>query len=818
MKKVILFYLGLIMLICFQNLQASQQKTEQDTTASTAPRPINLVDVNYEIERVNKTFTKIESELGLNARFMEIKSELAAYRLFLENEATDFKAYNPYNLSKYFLESTYRTWGGFSLKLAGWQSEINSMFKTTQDKITLTEKISKIWLLTLESEEFANEPGEIKSRVRAIIERTNEIKSKLEDQRRQYVVLEDEITDLTSFCDNIIRQVSTIQQDLRDSLFIAVSPVLWRVKVKKSDVSPVAVKLNKSKHENVKTIKNYIGSTNLNSIWFAAFAIIILFFLIRNRYRKLNLDDSEPGKKIIDRILMKYPWFSLFTLLLAAIHLIFPYKPLLTAHIISLVLLINMMFILSGFINQRSRLFILKIILLSVVNNLEIVFWYFGSLARYYILFESLAGVFLMLPYLTPLYWKDFKKSEIDHKRSGVLALASFILYFTSLFANFFGYLDLAVLFVKAGVQVPGITIILYGLYKILMAIIITLIKIGKAGKNRLLDKYWDNLEKRSTQILFGIVIFYWFFLLTASFEVSRVVFDGITDFFVQERSVGTLDITIGSILLLVIILLVTFIISGLLKVLIEEIIFKGNTLPRGVAAAISVTIRYFIIILGFMFALSSAGIELGKFSLLAGALGVGIGFGLQNIVNNFISGLILVYERPIQVGDTIEVESLLGQVNRIGVRSSNVRTYDGAEVVVPNGNLISNQLINWTLSDNKRRIDFRIGASYGSDPNQVIEILERVALENKDTLKYPEPRALFDEFGESSLNFRLLFWVPYDIGLGTKSDIAIAIYNKFKENKIEIPFPQVDLHVKEGNVSSSTNTDIPGIEKKGHL
>ncbi len=232
--------------------------------------------------------------------------------------------------------------------------------------------------------------------------------------------------------------------------------------------------------------------------------------------------------------------------------------------------------------------------------------------------------------------------------------------------------------------------------------------------------------------------------------------------------------------------------------------LFGSSKLPRGVPAAISVTIRYFLVILGVMFALSAAGIDLGKFGILAGALGVGIGFGLQNIVNNFISGLILVYERPLQVGDTIEVENLLGQVNRIGIRSSNVRTYDGAEVLVPNGNLISNQLINWTLSDNKRRIEIKVGISYGSDPNIVLKILEKVAMENEDTLKDPPPRALFEDFGESSLNFRLLFWVPYDIGIGTKSDVAIGIFNKFKENNIEIPFPQVDLHVKENKEKSA--------------
>jgi len=347
-------------------------------------------------------------------------------------------------------------------------------------------------------------------------------------------------------------------------------------------------------------------------------------------------------------------------------------------------------------------------------------------------------------------------------------------------------------------VHVPAISIILFGLYKILEVVIKSLVRIGKESKSNVLANYWDNIEKRAVQILSVFGIYYWFVLFMVAFEVSRSVFDSISDFFTQERSVGTLNITIGGIFAMIIILLITVIISRFLKFIIEDISLKRAKLPRGVPAAISVTIRYFLIVLGVMFALSAAGIELGKFSLLAGALGVGIGFGLQNIVNNFISGLILIYERPLQVGDTIEVENLLGQVNRIGIRSSNVKTYDGAEVVVPNGNLISNQLINWTLSDNKRRIDFRVGVSYGSDPNQVLEILEQVAKENEDTLKDPSPKALFDEFGDSSLNFRLLYWVPYDIGIGTKSDVAIAIFNKFKENDIEIPFPQVDLHMKE--------------------
>jgi len=163
-----------------------------------------------------------------------------------------------------------------------------------------------------------------------------------------------------------------------------------------------------------------------------------------------------------------------------------------------------------------------------------------------------------------------------------------------------------------------------------------------------------------------------------------------ILDFLDHGWEIGTMAISVGEILSFILILVFSFGLASFIKVIVEDEFLVRTNLPKGVPAAISVTIRYFIIVLGIAMALSSAGIDLGKFGLLAGALGVGIGFGLQNIIGNFISGLILVYERPVNVGDTVEVESLMGIVNRIGVRSSNVRTFDGAEVIVPNANLIS--------------------------------------------------------------------------------------------------------------------------------
>ena len=175
----------------------------------------------------------------------------------------------------------------------------------------------------------------------------------------------------------------------------------------------------------------------------------------------------------------------------------------------------------------------------------------------------------------------------------------------------------------------------------------------------------------------------------------------------------------------------------------------------------------------------------------------MGIGFGLQNIISNFVSGLILTFERPITVGDTIEVGPLMGNVSSLGLRSSKVKTFDGSEVIVPNSNLVTKEVINWTLSDNRRRLTIPVTAAYGSDPHKVLEIMMDVVHKHPKVLDYPDPITLFDGFGDSSLKFSVLFWVYFQEGLTAKSEVAVQIFDAFKQAGIDIPVPQRVITMK---------------------
>ncbi|MBR6000084.1 MAG: mechanosensitive ion channel, partial [Oxalobacter sp.] len=200
------------------------------------------------------------------------------------------------------------------------------------------------------------------------------------------------------------------------------------------------------------------------------------------------------------------------------------------------------------------------------------------------------------------------------------------------------------------------------------------------------------------------------------------------------------------------------------------------------------------------LFVLRSLGMELSNLAMVAGGLSVGIGFGMQAIVSNFISGLLLIFGRMLQVGDVVEVGGVIGRVRKISVRDTMVETYDNALIYVPNSEFTSKQLVNWTRNNPSVRISIPVGVAYGTDTGLVMKTLITVANANPSVLKYPAPSVAFNDFGENALHFGLYCWVgKYDARVSTATALRLEIEKEFRNEGIEIAFPQMDVHVKNG-------------------
>jgi len=263
----------------------------------------------------------------------------------------------------------------------------------------------------------------------------------------------------------------------------------------------------------------------------------------------------------------------------------------------------------------------------------------------------------------------------------------------------------------------------------------------------------------------------------------------------------GPLSISISLILKALILGFILFFGVSQFTSFIETRILKKTDLDPNLSFAMMRFFKFFIIGIGFLVVLDTLGVNLSTLSIFGGALGIGLGFGLQNITNNLVSGIILLFDRSIKQGDVITVGDSYGWVVKLGARYIVVRTRDGVERLIPNANIISTEITNWSHSDRAVRLKIKVGVSYNSDPFRVRDLLLQAADTHPRILKYPECRVLFVDFGESSLDFELRVWIddPQE-GIETvRSALRFEIWKIFKENGIEIPFPQRDLHIKSG-------------------
>ncbi|GAB4250344.1 MAG: mechanosensitive ion channel [Ekhidna sp.] len=294
--------------------------------------------------------------------------------------------------------------------------------------------------------------------------------------------------------------------------------------------------------------------------------------------------------------------------------------------------------------------------------------------------------------------------------------------------------------------------------------------------------------------------------------EQLKETWDGILSFLTKVGELfttnlfklGESQISLGTILYFIVAFIILTFVSKRFKIFLVDNVLQKANFEKGARNSIGLISRVLFMFIGSIVIIQSAGIDMSSLSLLAGALGVGIGFGLQNITDNFISGIIILFEKPIKVGDRIVVGETEGDVINISVRATTILTNENVSIIVPNSEFISSRVINWSHNDRNIRFDIPVGVSYHEDPAEVRKVLMEVASKNEHVLKTPQPFVFFDEFADSSLNFTLAVWTSThtDKPRRLKTELYFEIFERFKEKGIEIPFPQRDVHIKSQPVT----------------
>jgi potassium-dependent mechanosensitive channel len=367
--------------------------------------------------------------------------------------------------------------------------------------------------------------------------------------------------------------------------------------------------------------------------------------------------------------------------------------------------------------------------------------------------------------------------------RAGLLLLA------VSVAANLFGYVALAVALKVGLILSCYLAVILYTAYHVANAAVPLILKTAPAASIASVRLYRQTVESWVSRLLALAAICLWFYASLNFFSIRKAVADAVGGTLTTPLRAGTINLSLRDLLIFFLTLFAGVTLARVVRTLLQEDVLPRFSLKRGVPNTISTLIYFGLVVTVFLVSAAAAGVEFSRFAIMGGAFGLGVGFGLQSVITNLASGLLLLLERPINVGDVMEVEGLSGVCKRIGLRSSTIRTAQGAEVIVPNNNLITNHVINWTLSERHRRVDIPIGVAYGSDPEQVIKLMIEVASSHPKVAPDPVPLALFIGFGDSALNFELRFWSPHaQTYQQLKSEVAIRLGAAFGKAGIRIP------------------------------
>ncbi len=772
------------------------QITRSETNDSIPTiKPIPISEITFKYESLLKSLEKIQSNSKRPSFVIKLDSNYQRYISFIDSLSVKvIRDSSRYTLSK--INNIIGEWEGYKTRIHNWQSDVSIHAQLLENNIDSLEYKEKVWNISLEYAIEKEAPKEIQNRLKSAIDSIKMVDNEVSDVNDHMIRLQDKLIYAQNQVSKVIDYLDTEKLKYQGQLFILDSPPLWNYKSEESDGDYFAeIKANWADQQRI--LKLFYNAFTWQFIihLFAFIALIMMFLFFRKTYSSIEFPGDDHRIKLAITTINQ-PLFSAFALALMLSIYFYKGGPEVFFSLVTLLAAIPVIRLFPKYIHIQNTWVLYVVIATFLTHEIQELLIVNPLTNRIFQLVKAFALGFVLYKAYQSQQKSDEHVIGNPYWKKAILLLAPIftVMLIISVFANIAGAYQLSELLVNGVLDTTTYALIFFVFGAIFSSVLVILLRSKYVSSIKVFSQKSLKFESRISGLIFLYIAFLWVKIVLGAFHLFNPIIEAYEVFLALYWEIGDVKISVGGIMSFIIILFGTFLLARLVKELINDSVFPIKNSTRGLPNAFSMVIRYMIVVLGVYVALSAAGINLSEFGLMAGALGVGLGFGLQDILHNLVSGLIVSFERPIHVGDTIEVDKLHGTVSEIGVRSSKIRTFEGSEVILPNGNLLSKQVINWTLTDQKRRLEIKIRTSFDANPHEVIELLKKEVSEHPNVNPEPSPLCLFEGYGDSALNFRVLFWVQYNVGLSTKSDVALGIYDKLKEKKIEAPIHQQRL------------------------
>jgi small-conductance mechanosensitive channel len=807
---------SLFLLVLTGPVNAAEQKAAE-TPAPPAPKPapvpppagIALADIATRATEVSTLLGNVTASAAPSAQIETIAktlpglskksdAQLAVTTKSLEAEPT-----------LQTLQTLQQQWHRHQLETTGWLSTLTQQATKLQGALNHIADLQKTWSSTRASAQATKAPDPILQQIDATLTAITAAQAKLQSERTALLDLQSRVAQEVTKSGTALAQIGQIQQKAVSEIFVPATPPIWRTEIWAEALKTLPDHVRSVGIAHWSDIVNYLRDPREGGALHAALFVVLalVFSAARRKIASWEKSGADASSAIL---VFERPYAAAAAIILLGATSPFFQWPSAVRQLLFILALVPMIRLARPMVSSSVVSAIYTLGFLFAIDSLRRAFDGIQVVDQTILFAENLTAIVVLI-WLRRQY-RQFVAERAESFRLIFLKLARLLLMIVlifSLLAGMAGYARLARL-LTPGIFAGGfLALAAFAYLRVFSGAAALALRVWPLRMLQMVAHHRELLERRVYRLLIWTVVIAWLTrylnylgLLDPAWSLGQALLT-------TKLERGSISISLGNVLEFFLAIWLAHLLSRFLRFALQEDFYPRINLAPGLSYAVSSLLNYIILALGFVAALGVLGVDFTKVSIMAGAFGVGLGFGLQSIVNNFVSGLILLFERPIHVGDSVQVGNLLGRVLRIGIRASVLRTMQGAEIIVPNAQLISDQVTNWTLSDQLRRLDLPVGVNYGATPKKVIELLEGVARAHPKVLREPPPRCLFLSYGDSSINFELRAWTEYSNSQQVHSDLTVAVYDAVYGAGMTFPFPQRDVHLMRNMVANSNDAPV---------
>ena len=807
--------IGVVVLLCVWCLapgpgrsSASAEPVDQLTPAAAQGIAVPVPEIAQRAEDTTARLRETLQRLATDSRVPEVERRLPGAREWLDARLAATTEALDASPAASALDTLTDSWMLLRGRLAEWSQTLTRRATELEHELRALETLLATWSVSRDAALASGAPAPVLDRINGTLSAVVAARGTMVDARTHVLRLQDQVVSETARCDDVLARIARARGDMVASVLTRDSVPIWSFGARPIVGSEVGARLRRSLTDNVEVARQYFAAelarVPLQVVLFVLVALLMGHAHVRARQGAAHESRPPRAVQVVDA-----PVSSAFALALIATWAIYPRVPHAVANAVGVLVLVPVVAIVRRLAPPRLVPAVYALAAFFLIDRARAVCAVVPALEQWMLFLELLFGIaFLGFAAHSASAASDVPPGTASGWRRVLVCVlwSQLALLVAAVLAGSVGFLRLARMLgtVVAASDYTGL--VLYAGVRAGEGLIVYVLGVRAVATLGMVRRHRPVLQRRLNRVLACAGAGTWAYLTLDGLRVTGAI-GTTTAAIVNARYVrGSVSLSLADVLAFAATIAAAFLLSSFVRFVLHEEVYPRTDTPRGVSYALSTLLHYALILGGLLLAVSSLGVDLTRVTILAGALGVGVGIGLQNVVANFVAGLVLLLEHRIHVGDSIEAGDLRGEVREIGFRASTVRTWTGAEVIVPNDRLTGDRVTNWTLSDRRSRVDVKLTVSYAADPQNVLRVLRRIGEANPRALAEPAPLALCTEFRDSGLQFELRVWTGrVEESEFLRSELTIAVHAALAAARVDIELPRHLVSIRDDSAHSDT-------------